>query len=111
VNFFIFHHATSHFVCLFQLIKRDSFYESDFSSFQPCHAIKLARATGGTPSSKGADCSLYERMKLEDQIMERALALWRKRGRGHRNALDALHQVKCEVLAQTGAGKSRIKKF
>ncbi len=41
-----------------------------------------------------------ECMQLEDQIMERALVLWRKKGHGHRNALKALLQAERELLAQ-----------
>ena len=47
-----------------------------------------------------ADLPSDERMQLEDQIWKRALALWRKRGRAHRNALNALLQAEREVLAQ-----------
>jgi hypothetical protein len=50
-----------------------------------------------------ADLPLDERMELNDQITERALALWRKKGRGHRNALDALLQAEREVLARKRA--------
>jgi hypothetical protein len=41
-----------------------------------------------------------EPMQLEDQIMERALALWHKKGHAHRNALNALFQAEREILAQ-----------
>ncbi len=48
-----------------------------------------------------------ERMQLEDQIMERALALWRKKGRAHLNAPDALLQAEREILAQNGTARVR----
>jgi hypothetical protein len=46
-----------------------------------------------------------ERMQLEDQIMERALALWHKKGHAHRNALNALLQAEREIMAQKRTGK------
>jgi hypothetical protein len=50
-----------------------------------------------------ADLPLDERMELNDQITEQALALWRKKGRGHLNALDALLQAEREMLARKKA--------
>jgi hypothetical protein len=58
------------------------------------------------PVSNLADLPSNERLQLEDQIWERALALWRKRGYAHRNALNALLQAEREVLAQR-TGKIR----
>jgi hypothetical protein len=52
-----------------------------------------------------ADLPSDERMQLEDQIMKRALALWRKRGHAHRNALNALLQAEREILAQKRTGR------
>jgi hypothetical protein len=45
-----------------------------------------------------ANLSSNERMELEDQIEQRAFALWRKKGHGHRDALNALRQAEREVL-------------
>lgn len=39
-------------------------------------------------------------MRLEDQIMERALVIWRIKGHGHQNALKALLQAEREILTQ-----------
>lgn len=54
------------------------------------------------PSAKSipnlANLSSNERMELEDQIEQRAFALWRKKGHGHRDALSALRQAEREVL-------------
>jgi hypothetical protein len=52
-----------------------------------------------------ADLPSDERMQLEDQIFKRALALWHKRGHGHRDALNALLQAEHEVLAQKRTGR------
>lgn len=41
-----------------------------------------------------------EQMQLEDQIMERALALWHKKGRRHRDAPKALRQARRELFIQ-----------
>lgn len=57
------------------------------------------------PIPKLADLPSDECMQLEDQIWERALALWRKRGHAHKNALNALLQAEREVLAHKGTGK------
>jgi hypothetical protein len=46
-------------------------------------------------------------MRLEDQIMARALELWRKKGRGRRNALQAMLQAKREILIQNHANPER----
>ena len=54
-----------------------------------------------------ADLPSDERMQLEDQIMERALALWHKKGYAHRNALNALLQAEREILAQKGTARVR----
>jgi len=56
--------------------------------------------TTARPILNLADLPSDERMELEDRITERALALWRKKGHGHRNALDALLQAEREVLAR-----------
>jgi hypothetical protein len=47
-----------------------------------------------------ADVPSDERVQLEDQIMERALMLWHKKGHAHRNALNAWLQAEREILAQ-----------
>lgn len=52
-----------------------------------------------------ADLPSDEQMQLEDLIFERALALWHKRGHGHRDALNALLQAEREVLAQKGTDR------
>jgi hypothetical protein len=46
-------------------------------------------------------------MRLEDQIMERALVLWHKKGRSHRNALKALLQARREILIKNHANPTR----
>jgi len=51
-------------------------------------------------TNKKAGLTVEKQLDLEDQIMERALAVWRKPGRGHRNALNAWLQAEQEVLAQ-----------
>jgi hypothetical protein len=56
--------------------------------------------TTTSPILNLADLPSAERMQLEDHIMERALALWRKRRHGHQNALKALLQAEREVLAR-----------
>jgi hypothetical protein len=49
-----------------------------------------------------ADMPPGKRMQLQDQVMKRALELWHKKGRGHRDALAAWLQAEREVLAQNG---------
>ena len=51
------------------------------------------------PIPKLADLPPDECMQLEDQIMERALTLWNKKGHAHRNALNALLQAEREMFA------------
>jgi hypothetical protein len=63
----------------------------------------MKTATKATPNL--ADLPSDERIQLEDQIFKRALALWRKRGRAHRDALNALLQAERELLAQKGTGR------
>jgi len=46
------------------------------------------------------DLPADECMRLEDQIMERALVLWHKKGHAHRNARKALLQAEREILVQ-----------
>jgi len=40
--------------------------------------------------------------RLEDKILRRALALWRRRGKAHLDALSALRRAEREVLATNG---------
>jgi hypothetical protein len=54
-----------------------------------------------------ADLPSGERMKLEDQIMERALALWRNKQSSRLSALDALHRAERETLKSKRTGKPR----
>jgi hypothetical protein len=56
--------------------------------------------TATQPIPDLADVTSAERMQLEDQIMERALAIWHKKGHAHQNVLNALLQAKREILAQ-----------
>jgi Protein of unknown function (DUF2934) len=56
--------------------------------------------TKARPTNKTGGLTVEKRLDLEDQIMERALALWRKPGPGHRNALNAWLQAEQEVLVQ-----------
>jgi hypothetical protein len=56
--------------------------------------------TKARPTNKTGGLTVEKRLDLEDQIMERALALWRKPTRGHRNALNAWLQAEQEVLVQ-----------
>lgn len=46
-----------------------------------------------------ADLPSDDYRDLEDRIMARALAMWRKKGHGHRNVLTALRQAERELLA------------
>jgi hypothetical protein len=55
--------------------------------------------TKARPTNKTGGLTMEKRLDLEDQIMERALALWRKPGPGHRNALNAWLEAEQEVLA------------
>jgi hypothetical protein len=65
--------------------------------------------TAPQPIPNLTDLPSAERMQLEDQIMERALALWHKKGHAHQNALNALLQAEREVLAQKRTGTVSLK--
>jgi hypothetical protein len=54
-----------------------------------------------------ADLPSGQRMKLEDQIMERALALWCNRRTARFSALHALRQAEREIFKSKYRGKSR----
>ncbi|MGB7747992.1 MAG: hypothetical protein WBN75_11965 [Verrucomicrobiia bacterium] len=49
-----------------------------------------------------ADMPPGRRMRLQDQIVNQALKLWHKKGRGRRDAMTAWLQAEREVLAQYG---------
>jgi hypothetical protein len=49
-----------------------------------------------------ADLPTEERIQLEDKIMERALALWRKKGPEHVDALNAYRQAEREIFSHNG---------
>jgi hypothetical protein len=63
------------------------------------------------PASKEIDhlagLSEEEFVGLEDKIMERALALWRGKGRYHQNAWSAWLQAEREILSQLERSQSR----
>ena len=46
-----------------------------------------------------ADLRAKEWMKLEEKILQRALALWRRKGRRHLDAVKALRQAEREILS------------
>lgn len=54
-----------------------------------------------------ADLPAEERMQLEDKIMERALALWHKKGRHHLDALSAFRQAEREIFPHNGLDPRR----
>lgn len=39
-------------------------------------------------------------LRLEEEILERAFVLWRRKGRAHMDALKALRQAEQEILSQ-----------
>jgi hypothetical protein len=46
-------------------------------------------------------------MELEDKIMERALVLWRKKGRHYLDAIHAWHQAEREIIKGFHQSKRR----
>jgi hypothetical protein len=45
--------------------------------------------------------------RLEDRIMERALALWRRKGRAHLEPLNAWRRAELEILSQDRKARVR----
>jgi len=46
---------------------------------------------------------------LEDEIMQRALALWRRKGKEHVDALTAWRRAEREVLGQNGSASAKYR--
>jgi hypothetical protein len=49
-----------------------------------------------------------EWMRLEDRITARALALWRRKGKPHLDALSAWRRAELEVISQNGNARVRV---
>jgi hypothetical protein len=61
-----------------------------------------ATKSSSTIIADPSDMSEGKRMQLEDQIMKRALDLWRKKARGRQDALTVWLQAEREIWEKTG---------
>lgn len=77
----------------------NSFFMTDSSS-----SSKLRREMERLylKSRDAAELRSKEWMRLEEKIMERALALWRRKGKAHLDALSAWRRAETEVLVRAG---------